>query len=184
MGFLDKAKKLAEQAQTKLDEVQSQINTQGAPKPPSGPIVEYDKHGRPIPPQQNAAPPHGDPLAGAAGPGAPYGSAPPTGPMTSAPPSPHGDPLAGATPPPPPAPPASAGPAPGSSPPWPPPGEASGPPPMPGVPPTEPPSGPPAPVEGTVAPPPAPGMPGASDEDRNRQSYAPPKLTGGDPLAG
>jgi hypothetical protein len=134
MGFLDKAKKIAEQAQTKLDEVQSQINTQGGPNPPSGPIVEYDKHGRPIPPQQTASPPHGDPLAGAVAP---------------------------------------------------PPGEsAAGPPPMPGVPPTEPPSGPPAPVEGTVAPPPAPGMPGGNDEDRNRPSYAPPKLTGGDPLAG
>ena len=133
MGFLDKAKKIAEQAQTKLDEVQSQINTQGGPTPPSGPIVEYDKHGRPIPPQQSAAPPHSDPL--------------------------------GAATPPPPAP-------------------SAGPPPMPGVPPTEPPSGPPAPVEGTVAPPPAPGMPGGNDDDRNRPSHAPPKLTGGDPLAG
>jgi hypothetical protein len=29
-----------------------------------------------------------------------------------------------------------------------------------------------------------PGAPGTGDEDANRQSYAPPKLTGGDPLAG
>ena len=29
-----------------------------------------------------------------------------------------------------------------------------------------------------------PGAPGSEDEDRNRPSYAPPKLTGGDPLAG
>src|SRR5687768_1428877 len=88
MGFLDKAKKLAEQAQTKLDEVQTQINQQGSSRPggpgqqPGG-YVEYDKHGRPIPPQQppggqvqydpqgrpippqqSATPPHGDPLAG------------------------------------------------------------------------------------------------------------------------
>jgi hypothetical protein len=55
MGFLDKAKKLAEQAQTKLDEVQGQFNQQpGAP--PSGPVTEYDKHGRPVPPAPPAAP--------------------------------------------------------------------------------------------------------------------------------
>ena len=48
MGFLDKAKKLAEQAQTKLDEVQKQVNTGGTSGTmrPSGPVVEYDKHGR------------------------------------------------------------------------------------------------------------------------------------------
>jgi hypothetical protein len=49
MGFLDKAKKLAEQAQTKLDEVQGQINQQQAGTS-SGPVTEYDKHGRPVPP--------------------------------------------------------------------------------------------------------------------------------------
>ena len=49
MGFLDKAKKLAEQAQTKLDEVQGQFNQQQAGTS-SGPVTEYDKHGRPIPP--------------------------------------------------------------------------------------------------------------------------------------
>ncbi|MDA0184879.1 hypothetical protein OJ997_31540, partial [Solirubrobacter phytolaccae] len=78
MGFLDKAKKLAEQAQTKLDEVQSQINQQGSSRPggqqPGG-YVEYDKHGRPIPPQQSATPPHGDPLAG--GQAVPGAGAPP-----------------------------------------------------------------------------------------------------------
>ena len=68
MGFLDKAKKLAEQAQTKLDEVQKQVNTQGSPGAAGGPITEYDKHGRPIPPQQTATPPHGDPLAAGIGP--------------------------------------------------------------------------------------------------------------------
>src|SRR5262245_61432841 len=125
MGFLDKAKKLAEQAQSKLDEVQSQINTQGAPRQPSGPVVEYDKHGRPIPPQQTATPPHGAPLAGAA-PAPSYSapSTPPPGhpPAASPPPPAHGDPLGGgwsqpAPPPPappqpptPPQPPAAAGP--------------------------------------------------------------------------
>ena len=68
MGFMDKAKKLAEQAQTKLDEVQKQFNEgQGAAQP--GPAVEYDQHGRPIrpepapPPAEAATPPHGDPVA-------------------------------------------------------------------------------------------------------------------------
>jgi hypothetical protein len=145
MGFLDKAKKLAEQAQTKLDEVQSQINTSGASRPPTGPVVEYDKHGRPIPPQPSDAPPEG--------------GAPPTGPMQTPPPSP-------------PAPPAAT-----------PPGAAAGPPPAPGVPPTEPPTGPPAPIEGSAPPPPTPGLPG-NDEDPRRGDYTPPKLTGGDPLAG
>jgi len=56
-------------------------------------------------------------------------------------------------------------------------------PPTPGVPPTEPPGEPPAPVEGTVPPPPPPGLPG-NEDDRDRGEYAPPKLTGGDPLAG
>ncbi len=36
MGFLDKAKKLAEQAQTKLDEVQKQVNTSGGGTSSSG----------------------------------------------------------------------------------------------------------------------------------------------------
>jgi hypothetical protein len=48
MGFLDKAKKLAEQGQAKLDEAQKNINKGHQQQAPSGPIVEYDKHGRPI----------------------------------------------------------------------------------------------------------------------------------------
>src|SRR5215212_5725036 len=98
MGFLDKAKKLAEQAQTKLDEVQKQVNTSGSSGSggPSGPVVEYDKHGRPIAQQQSASPPErsggepsgrdrGDPLTGApsapASPGpTPDPSAPPSAP--------------------------------------------------------------------------------------------------------
>jgi hypothetical protein len=51
MGFMDKAKKMAEQAQAKLDEVQKSVNTtQGGPPAGGGPVVEYDKHGRPIQP--------------------------------------------------------------------------------------------------------------------------------------
>jgi hypothetical protein len=92
MGFMDKAKKMAEQAQTKLDEAQKQFNEkQGAPGTPpaqGGPVPQYDAHGRPVQPATEAPP----------APSAP--PAPPT--------QPHGDPVtAGApTPPPPPAPPA------------------------------------------------------------------------------
>jgi len=51
MGFMDKAKKMAEQAQAKLDEVQNSVNSsQGGQPAGSGPVVEYDKHGRPIQP--------------------------------------------------------------------------------------------------------------------------------------
>lgn len=49
MGFLDKAKKLAEQGQAKLDEAQKNINKGHQQQPGAGgPIVEYDNHGRPI----------------------------------------------------------------------------------------------------------------------------------------
>src|SRR3954466_10896609 len=49
-GLLDKAKQAAQQAQDKLDETQKKFNEQQASSapPPSGPGVEYDKHGRPI----------------------------------------------------------------------------------------------------------------------------------------
>jgi hypothetical protein len=62
MGFLDKAKKMAEQAQTKLDEVQKQFNENQSPAqtPPAGGVTEYDDHGRPIgstPSEPAAAPP-------------------------------------------------------------------------------------------------------------------------------
>lgn len=58
MGFMDKAKKMAEQAQSKLDEVQKQFNeSEGASQPaPSGPMTEYDKHGRPVAPEGAAEP--------------------------------------------------------------------------------------------------------------------------------
>jgi len=49
MGFMDKAKKLAEQAQQKLDEAQQNFNkggsTPGQPGAGAGPT--YDQHGRP-----------------------------------------------------------------------------------------------------------------------------------------
>ena len=49
MGFMDKAKKMAEQAQQKLDEVQKGFNEgqQGSPRP-EGPVTQYDAHGRPV----------------------------------------------------------------------------------------------------------------------------------------
>jgi hypothetical protein len=86
MGFMDKAKKLADQAQSKLDEVQKQFNeNQSAKSEGSGGVaVEYDEHGRPIAqptdPQQPAATPgQGDPLGdeAAATPPPPSASAPP-----------------------------------------------------------------------------------------------------------
>ena len=55
MGFLDKAKQLADQAQSKLDDVQKDFNAkQGAqdasPAGDAAPAVEYDQHRRPVPP--------------------------------------------------------------------------------------------------------------------------------------
>ena len=81
MGFMDKAKKMAEQAQAKMDEAQKQFNDMqsGGSAPPAsqGPVVQYDAHGRPIgdPP---VAPGTGEPPA-PAGPavGAPSRPTPP-----------------------------------------------------------------------------------------------------------
>jgi hypothetical protein len=116
MGFLDKAKQMAEQAQTKLDEVQKQFNeSQGGSPASQAPPVEYDQHGRPV---RSEAPP-----------------------APAAPPPPHGDPVtpeAASTPPP-----------------------ASAPTPDPAAPPPE-----------------------GAEDDRNHPSYAPPKMTSGDPLSG
>jgi hypothetical protein len=64
MGFMDKAKKLAEQAQEKLDEAQK--NFQGQQEPGKGEGVRYDEHGQPIeegPPAGEAPPPSGEPAA-------------------------------------------------------------------------------------------------------------------------
>jgi hypothetical protein len=67
MGFMDKAKKLAEQAQQKLDEAQQNFNKSESPQ--AGPQeggVRYDEHGRPVqdgPPAGTAPPPPAEPAA-------------------------------------------------------------------------------------------------------------------------
>jgi hypothetical protein len=69
MGFMDKAKKMAEQAQSKLDEVQKDFNAKqggGGGDAPAGEATEFDQHGRPIRPPAEPAPV--DPVA--AGPAA------------------------------------------------------------------------------------------------------------------
>jgi hypothetical protein len=68
MGFMDKAKKLAEQAQEKLDEAQKQFNSGGQTAGQDAAGVTYDQHGRPVetPPASQAPPPSGEP-AGKAG---------------------------------------------------------------------------------------------------------------------
>ena len=107
MGFMDKAKKMAEQAQQKLDEVQKGFNEgQGSSSPAQqGPVTQYDAHGRPVPAADQAPPapsappapptqPHGDPLgASAPPPPAPEAAtapppAPPAPPAPSPPPAP------------------------------------------------------------------------------------------------
>jgi hypothetical protein len=55
MGFMDKAKKLAEQAQEKLDEAQKNFNNPQDPQAPAGGGVRYDDHGRPIQEETPAA---------------------------------------------------------------------------------------------------------------------------------
>src|SRR5215216_881342 len=58
MGFMDKAKKLAEQAQEKLDEAQQNFNKGGSTPGQQG-ETRYDAHGRPSEdgPPAAAAPP-------------------------------------------------------------------------------------------------------------------------------
>ncbi len=66
MGFMDKAKQLAEQAQQKLDETQKNFNKSTSPDAPQGDGVKYDEHGRPIqeaPPAGATAPPAAEPAA-------------------------------------------------------------------------------------------------------------------------
>src|SRR5829696_2866587 len=106
MGFLDKAKKMAEQAQAKLDEAQQQFNSsQSGGEQAQGPVVEYDKHGRPVPQDAaaTASPPQGDPL-GAGSARAP-GPPPDVQPAPGLPPTGQGDPLGAAAAAPAPAPP-------------------------------------------------------------------------------
>jgi len=61
MGWMDKAKKLAEQAQEKLDEAQKNFNQSASPSAEeSAQAVRYDDHGRPIQEEETpaaAAPP-------------------------------------------------------------------------------------------------------------------------------
>jgi hypothetical protein len=106
MGFMDKAKKMAEQAQQKLDEAQKSFNEKqgtGGGGQQGGPAVEYDKHGRPVnsaadaaPAPQAAAPPPGDPLAdpspAAPPPGDPLADPSPAAPEAPAAPSSSGGP--------------------------------------------------------------------------------------------
>ena len=50
MGFMDKAKKMAEQAQQKIDETQKQFSERQGQKSGPGPGgVRFDEHGRPVP---------------------------------------------------------------------------------------------------------------------------------------
>jgi len=78
MGFMDKAKKLAEQAQEKLDEAQKNFNDkQGSGSQPAQGGVRYDEHGRPVEdetPAAATAPPSATPPAD---PTAPIGDAAP-----------------------------------------------------------------------------------------------------------
>ena len=107
MGFMDKAKKaaqeaaeqgkkLAEQAQSKLDEVQGNRNAgQSQDQQQAGSATEYDAHGRPVarPDAAQTTPPHGDPL----GESAP--SAPPSEAAAADPAAPASEPQKPATPP-------------------------------------------------------------------------------------
>jgi hypothetical protein len=174
MGFLDKAKKMAEQAQAKLDEVQTQFNDgQGGAAAGGEPAVEYDKHGRPVPqhPPATATPPQGDPLAARTAP-------PPASPAATpgVPPTGQGDPLGAAAAAPAPPPPTAEPPV--AQPGVPPTGSA------PSAPPTTPPL--PSPASDPAAPAAEAAAPGTADvpEDRNKANYEPPKLSSGDPLAG
>jgi hypothetical protein len=103
-GAIDKAKHAAQQAQQKLDEKQNQFNQgQGGQQQPGGTPVRYDKHGRPIQDETPAGatpPPSGEPAAPSAG-GPPPTAAPPppASPATTAPPGGTEPAPAGAAPP-------------------------------------------------------------------------------------
>jgi hypothetical protein len=78
MGFMDKAKKLAEQAQEKLDEAQKNFNQgQSGSQPAEQAGARYDEHGRPAAeetPAAATAPPSATPPPD---PTAPIADAPP-----------------------------------------------------------------------------------------------------------
>jgi hypothetical protein len=76
MGFMDKAKKLAEQAQEKLDEAQKNFNKSQDPQAPAGEGVRYDDHGRPIQEETPAAATEPPAATPAPDPTAPIGDAP------------------------------------------------------------------------------------------------------------
>jgi len=112
MGFMDKAKQLAEQAQQKLDETQKNFNKSNSPEgQPEGGGVKYDEHGRPIqeaPPAGATAPPAAEPAAAAPPAAEPAAPAAPAA-APAAPPAPEAapteeQPAADAPTPPPPAP--------------------------------------------------------------------------------
>jgi hypothetical protein len=89
MGFMDKAKKLAEQAQEKLDEAQKNFNKSDSPQAPAEQSVKYDEHGRPIQeetPAAATAPPSATPPADPVG-GSPPAEAPAEEAAPPAPPS-------------------------------------------------------------------------------------------------
>ncbi len=68
MGFLDRARKMAEQAQAKLDEAQQQFDQRPAAREGAGPAPEHDQDGHPLTPMREE--PSGASLRppGAAGP--------------------------------------------------------------------------------------------------------------------
>ena len=90
MGFMDKAKKLAEQAQEKLDEAQQNFNKGGATPGQQAGGTQYDAHGRPV----QDAPPAGDPA-----PPAPEAEPPAADPAAATEPTPPEPPAAPAPPP-------------------------------------------------------------------------------------
>jgi hypothetical protein len=138
-NYKERAKQLAEQGRQKLEEAQQQFNErQGGDASAGGAPQEYDQHGRPVARDEDK--PHGDPLGGAPAPApAPpaAGDAPHAMPRDEE--KPHGDPLAASAP-----------------------------------------HAPSPPKDAEPAQPGAPGEP----EDGDRTDHAPPKMTGGDPLAG
>jgi hypothetical protein len=89
MGFMDKAKKLAEQAQQKLDETQKNFNQSNSPQAPAeGEPVKYDEHGRPVqdaPPAGATAPPAAAPAEQPAADGPPPPPKPDTGDANASP---------------------------------------------------------------------------------------------------
>ena len=93
MGFMDKAKKLAEQAQTKLDEVQKDFNEKqgGGGQQPVGAAVEYDAHGRKITPPEDRLVPEPGPSHTQGDPADDFPSAPAAADTPAAAPEPPAD---------------------------------------------------------------------------------------------